>query len=139
MDMKIKAWGNIPKKAHPFDAGYDLEAAQHQVIAPGDWTLVKTGTHISLPEGYVGYVCSRSGLALKYGVSALNSPGVIDATYTGDVGVILHNAGKEPFTVQKGDRIAQLVIQAVSLAVLVESEPVDGTTRGANGFGSTGV
>lgn len=137
--MKIKAWGNIPKKAHPFDAGFDLEAAQHRVIQPGGWTLVKTGTHVDIPPGFVGYVCSRSGLALKRGVSVLNAPGVVDTGYHGDVGVILHNVGNEPFTVQKGDRIAQLVIQAVSLAVLVESEPVDGTTRGANGFGSTGV
>lgn len=137
--MEIKVGGNIPKKAHPFDAGYDLEAAQHRVIMPGDWTLVKTGTHVDIPPGFVGYVCSRSGLALKYGVSVMNSPGVIDSGYLGDVGVILHNAGKEPFTVNKGDRIAQLVIQAVSLAVLVEGEPEGTSERGGNGFGSTGV
>lgn len=137
--MIIKAWGNIPKKAHPFDAGFDLEAAQVRTIAPGGWALVKTGTHVDIPPGFVGYVCSRSGLALKHGVSVLNSPGVVDSGYTGDVGVILHNSGKEAFTVQKGDRIAQLVIQGVTPAVLVESVPPEDSARGANGFGSTGV
>lgn len=129
--------GTEPTRAHPGDAGYDLRAAQHRIIQPGDWTLIATGTRVAMPDSMAGFVHSRSGLALRHGVSVLNGPGVIDAGYRGDIGVILHNAGREPFEVQKGDRIAQIVFQRVEHPVLV-ADDLDSGSRGDAGFGSTG-
>lgn len=129
--------GSEPTRAHPGDAGYDLRAAQHRIIQPGEWTLIKTGTRVAMPDNMAGFVHSRSGLALKHGVFVPNGPGVIDAGYRGDVGVILYNAGREPFTVQKGDRIAQLVFQRVEHPVFV-ADDLDAGSRGDAGFGSTG-
>lgn len=123
-------------------AGMDLRAAVPEeapvVLAPGGRALIPTGLKIALPAGYEAQVRPRSGLALKYGVTCLNSPGTIDSDYRGEVGVILANLGSDSFTIRRGERIAQLVIAAHARAELVEVEALDETARGAGGFGSTG-
>lgn len=128
-----------PQYQHPDDSGMDLHAYADLCINPGDRALVKTGIAIAVPRGHEAQVRPRSGLALKHGVTVLNTPGTIDRNYRGEIGVILINHGSEYFHVKKGDRIAQLVICPVD-KVLVEL--VDGlppTIRGTDGFGSTGV
>lgn len=137
--------GQAPTRAHEDDAGLDLrydDQGETVVLQPGQRHLFPTRTKIALPRGTVGYVCPRSGLALKHGITVLNAPGVVDASYRGDVGVILLNTDlTEPFTVQPGDRIAQLSVHELSKFDLVETEilPDPETARGAKGFGSTGV
>jgi dUTP pyrophosphatase len=122
-------------------AGMDLHAAveTEEVIAPGRWALIPAGIKIAVPAGYEAQVRPRSGLALRHGVTLLNTPGTIDADYRGPVAVIVHNAGGEPFVVRRGDRIAQLVIAPVRRAELVEVSAVDDTERAEGGFGHTGV
>jgi dUTP pyrophosphatase len=123
-------------------AGLDLRAALPDGplrLEPGERLLVPTGLVLELPEGTEGQVRPRSGLALRHGVTLLNTPGTIDADYRGEVGVILINHGREAFTVTHGDRIAQLVVAAVLQAEIVEATELSDTTRGADGFGSTGV
>lgn len=123
-------------------AGLDLIAATPQgdivVIAPGERAAIPTGVSLELPAGFEAQVRPRSGLALRYGVTVLNSPGTIDADYRGEVQALLVNLGKEPFEVKRGDRIAQLVIQRVERVELVFCEELSQTARGAKGFGSTG-
>ena len=109
------------------------------VLAPGSHAIIPTGFAIALPPGYEAQVRPRSGLAAKNGVTVLNSPGTIDADYRGEVGVILINHGKEPFTVTRGMRIAQLVVAPVSTVHWHETDELPTTERGAGGFGSTGV
>lgn len=137
--MQVIAEGNIPKKQHQADAGFDLEANANIRIPVGSWTLVPTGTRLQIPEGYVGKVCSRSGLALKHGVAVLNAPGIVDAGYQGDVGVVLINHGVEPFEVKKGERIAQLLIEKLPEVSIVGGEIQSPSDRGEGGFGSTGT
>lgn len=136
--ITIKVEGNIPKKAHDSDAGYDLVSDMDCVIQPRLTALISTGTKLELPPGYEGQVRSRSGLAYRKSVFVLNSPGTIDPDYRGDVGVILQNLSTEPFVIKKGDRIAQLVIGKIVESEMVQ-ESINETKRGANGFGSTGV
>jgi len=121
-------------------SGMDLHAAveAEQVIAPGRWALISTGIRVAVPEGYEAQVRPRSGLALRHGVTALNTPGTIDSDYRGPVGVILANFGSVPFAVRRGDRIAQLVIAPVCRAELVEVAALDDTARSQGGFGHTG-
>jgi dUTP pyrophosphatase len=123
-------------------AGMDLRAAVPDdapvTLAPGTRALVPTGLKIALPPGHEAQVRPRSGLALKHGVTCLNSPGTIDADYRGEVGVILINHGSDPFVVRRGERIAQMVVAPVLQVALVEAEALDETARGAGGFGSTG-
>lgn len=123
-------------------AGMDLRAAVPAdtplVIAPGSRALVPTGLTIAVPPGYEAQVRPRSGLALKFGVTCLNSPGTIDSDYRGEVGVILANTGAEPFTINRGDRIAQMVIAAYETIAWAEVSSLDETRRGQGGFGSTG-
>ena len=123
-------------------AGMDLRAAvaedQPLTLAPGARALVPTGLKIALQPGYEAQVRPRSGLALKHGLTCLNSPGTIDSDYRGEIGVILANLGAEPFVVRRGERIAQLVIAAYAQAMLEEVTALDETARGAGGFGSTG-
>lgn len=123
-------------------AGMDLRAAVEEnlpvILAPGARALVPTGLKIALEPGYEAQVRPRSGLALKHGVTCLNSPGTIDSDYRGEVGVILINHGQEPFVIRRGERIAQLVVARHEQAALVEVEALDETARGAGGFGSTG-
>ena len=123
-------------------SGLDLVAAipanSSIIIEPGARELVPTGLAIELPGGYEAQVRPRSGLALKSGVTVLNSPGTIDADYRGEISVILINLGAEPFEISRGDRIAQMVIAPVTHARLVETTDIEATARGAGGFGSTG-
>ena len=128
----------LPSYAHPGDAGMDVRSVEDLVIPAGGRALVHTGLVAVIPEGYELQVRSRSGLALKSGVAVLNSPGTVDAGYRGEVGVILINLGAEPFVVEKGMKIAQLVVARVTRAEIVEVASVDETDRGAGGFGSTG-
>ena len=129
----------LPAYAHPGDAGMDLCSVQSLVIPPGGRALVPTGLAMALPSGYEAQVRPRSGLALKRGVTVLNTPGTIDEGYRGEVGVILANFGDSDFVVEKGDRIAQMVIAPVTRAEIVEIDEMDSTDRGTGGFGSTGV
>ena len=129
----------LPAYASGGAAGMDIVAAEDGVLPPGARQAVATGFAIAIPDGYEVQVRPRSGLALKHGVTCLNTPGTIDSDYRGEVKVILANLGTEPFIITRGDRIAQLVPAAVTRAELVETEALDDTTRGAGGFGSTGV
>lgn len=129
----------VPTYAHAGDAGADLRAAEAMTIPAGARATVKTGVSIALPDGYVGLVHPRSGLAAKHGITVLNAPGTVDAGYRGEVAVTLLNTGTEPFPVAIGDRIAQLVVQAVEIADFVAVETLPGTHRGEGGFGSTGT
>jgi len=128
-----------PTYAHPGDAGADLVARTEVVLAPGERALVPTGIAIALPDGYVALVHPRSGLATKHGITIVNAPGTVDAGYRGEIAVTLLNTDpRETFTVHRGDRIAQLVIQQVSRARFVRAETLPGSHRGAGGFGSSG-
>lgn len=139
MPTPINHTGPAPVKAHPTDAGYDLTATVMQVLEPGQRALIPTGLHIDLPAGTVGYVCSRSGLAAIHGITVLNAPGVIDPGYTGEMLVNLINLGAEPYTVQCGDRIAQLIIHKTVDVDWQHVAEFEETQRGNNGHGSTGA
>jgi dUTP pyrophosphatase len=130
----------LPSRATPGSAGYDLCAAVRDelVIAPGDRVLVPTGFCIAIPAGYEGQIRPRSGLALKHGILVPNAPGTIDADYRGELKIILLNTDEKPFTVRRGDRIAQLVIAAVAAAEFREVAELTATSRGQRGFGHTG-
>ena len=128
----------LPAYATAHAAGLDVVAAEDVTLAPGARHAVATGFTIAIPEGYEVQVRPRSGLALKHGITCLNTPGTIDADYRGEVKVILANLGTEPFEVKRGERIAQLVPAAVQRAAFAEVEELDETARGAGGFGSTG-
>lgn len=136
---KLDSTAIIPQRATPLSAGFDLHAIKDGFINPGRRDLAKTGLAMAIPHGYAGLICPRSGLALKHGVTVLNAPGIIDADYRGDVGVVLYNTGAETFHWKKGDRIAQLVLVRLMLTDMHEVESLDETSRGAGGFGSTGV
>lgn len=126
--------------AHPGDAGIDLRADNDCVLWPGERKVLNTGLSIALPEGYAAFVMPRSGLAVNHGITVLNSPGVVDSGYRGEIKVPLFNTDKsQAFKVKEGDRIAQLVIMPVTNAVLRKVNSLGETERGANGFGSTGV
>ncbi len=131
----------LPKYATADSAGLDLLAAVDapQTLAPGARTLVPTGLSIALPSGHEAQVRPRSGLALKNGVTVLNSPGTIDADYRGEVGVVLINLGSEPFEISRGLRIAQMVVAPVTRLAWEEREELPETARGAGGYGSTGT
>jgi dUTP pyrophosphatase len=129
----------LPAYAHDGDAGLDLYAAETVTLAPGARAAVGTGIAVALPVGHAGFVVPRSGLALRHGVSLVNTPGLIDAGYRGEIRVVLVNHDPErSVTLARGDRIAQLVIQRVEIVQLVEVESLPESPRGAGGFGSTG-
>ena len=129
----------LPAYAHPGDAGADLFAAEEVEIAPGARAAVRTGLAIALPQGYVGLVHPRSGLAARLGVTVLNAPGTVDAGYRGEILVILINHDRDnSVKISRGDRIAQLVVQRVEQAVFAVVDTLDDTSRGAGGHGSTG-
>ena len=127
------------RSAHPGDAGMDIRSIEELTIAPGERSLVHTGLVMMLPPGYEAQVRPRSGLALKNGVTVLNAPGTIDEGYRGEIGVILANFGTEPFKVEKGAKIAQIVVAPCTRADIVETTETDTTERGEGGFGSTGI
>ena len=128
----------LPAYATAHAAGLDVVSAEDVTLAPGARHAVATGFAIAIPEGFEVQVRPRSGLALKNGITCLNTPGTIDADYRGEVKVILANLGSEPFAVKRGERIAQLVPAAVQRATFAEVTELDETARGAGGFGSTG-
>jgi dUTP pyrophosphatase len=128
----------LPSYATSGSAGMDLRSAEALTLKPGARALVATGIAIALPDQFEGQVRPRSGLAVKYGVTVLNSPGTIDADYRGEIKVPLINLGTEDFIIARGDRIAQMVMAAVVLAELIEVETLDETVRGVGGFGSSG-
>jgi dUTP pyrophosphatase len=128
----------VPERAYTGDAGLDLAACERVELAPGDRALVPTGLAVAIPEGYAGFVQPRSGLAVKHGISIVNTPGLIDSGYRGELQVALLNTdAREPFVVEPGMRIAQLVILPVPEVELVEVDELPTTERGARGFGST--
>ena len=127
-----------PTRAHSTDAGLDLHSLQSATIPPGGRELISTGVRVSIPPGYVGLVCPRSGLAHRAGLTVLNAPGIIDAGYTGEIKVNLHNTDCMAQRVDAGDRIAQLVIAPIPDAHLVQVDTLESTERGSNGHGSTG-
>ena len=131
----------LPAKMSEWAAGFDLHAAVREplVLRPGERALVPTGFCMSMPPDLEAQVRPRSGLALKHGITCLNSPGTIDADYRGEVKVLLINLGQEPFTINRGERIAQLVFQRVPEVRLAETDELPDSARGAGGFGHTGV
>lgn len=131
----------LPRYMSGGSSGMDLYAAvdEDTVIDPGGFRLVPTGIHLQLPAGYEGQVRPRSGLAAKYGVTVLNTPGTIDSDYRGEIKIILINLGREPFVIKRGDRIAQLVISRYERVELVPAECLEDSERGTGGFGHTGI
>jgi dUTP pyrophosphatase len=130
----------LPSYAYEGDAGLDLRAAEDVLLRPFERHLVSTGLAVAIPDGYAGFVQPRSGLAIKQGLSILNTPGLVDAHYRGELKIIAINLDPStPIQIHKGDRIAQLVIQSVPNVRLVEVAELDATDRGSGGFGSSGV
>ena len=127
-----------PRCAHPGDAGLDLYARYPAVLAPGERAAVATGVAVAIPPGSVGLVTPRSGLAARNGVGVVNSPGLIDAGYRGEIRVVLINHGRELFEIARGDRIAQLLVVPCSAPEVELVEQLDETERGSDGFGSSG-
>jgi len=134
---------DLPEYQTDQSAGMDLRAAIAEntpvMIPPGEWRLVPVGIAIALPDGYEAQVRPRSGLAAKKGITCLNTPGTVDADYRGEIRVNLINHGKEPFVVQRGDRIAQMIVAPVTQASWHVTDRLDETERGTGGFGSTGI
>ncbi len=139
--LRLPHGTSLPLPAYATDgaAGMDVVAAEDLTLAPGARAAVATGFALAIPQGFEVQVRPRSGLALKYGVTCLNTPGTIDSDYRGEVKIILANLGQDPFVIARGDRIAQLVPAAVQRAALHEVDALDATARGDGGFGSTGV
>jgi dUTP pyrophosphatase len=130
----------LPKQAYAGDAGLDLSACERHELSPGERAMVGTGLAVEIPDGYAGFVQPRSGLAAAHGITVLNTPGLIDSGYRGEVKVILLNTDRaETFVIEPGMRIAQLVIQAVEEVELVEAEELAASERGARGHGSSQV
>lgn len=136
---KLDAGAMLPQYAHEGDAGMDVFSNEDTVIEPGDSKLVRTGIAIELPDSTEAQVRPRSGLAAKFGITVLNTPGTIDTGYRGEVGIILINHGKKSFHVEKGARIAQMVVKPVLRVQVAEVAELSDTKRGAGGFGSTGM
>ncbi len=136
-----KSGFHLPSYATEGSAGVDLMANIDSVLTlkPGNRALIPTGLYISLPKGYEAQVRPRSGLALKYGITVLNTPGTIDSDYTGEIGVILINLGSEPFIIHRGDKVAQMVINKFESAEFIQVEELEKTERGEGGFGHTGI
>jgi dUTP pyrophosphatase len=128
----------LPSRAYAGDAGLDLAAAEGAVLAPGERAVVGTGLAVAVPEGHAAFVQPRSGLAARHGITIVNAPGLVDSGYRGEVMVVLLNTGDEPFAVEPGMRIAQLVVLPVAPAEPVEVDELPGTERGERGHGSSG-
>ncbi|MDR1581603.1 MAG: dUTP diphosphatase [Synergistaceae bacterium] len=144
VEIKIKrdvSARDIPLPSYATDgaAGMDLRASENVELLPGERSSVRTGLYLEIPYGWEGQVRPRSGLAHKYGVTLLNSPGTIDSDYRGEIRVILINFGQETFSVKKGDRIAQIIFSRHGRTELIEKEEISGTERADGGFGSTGI
>ena len=128
----------LPTYARAGDAGLDLQAAEAMTLEPGARALIPTGLAVAIPSGYAGFVLPRSGLALRHGLTLLNTPGLIDAGYRGEVKVLLINHARTPVTIARGERIAQFVLQRIEHAELIEVQELPPSERGTGGFGSTG-
>jgi len=129
----------MPRYQHAGDAGLDLPSRVDALLQPGERATVPTGIAVAIPEGYAGFVLPRSGLAAKHGISLVNSPGLVDSGYRGEMAIVMINTDqREPFQIKRGDRIAQLVILRVEEAQVIATELLDDTSRGEGGFGSTG-
>lgn len=135
--QRVHPDATVPKYAHDGDAGMDLHSCENYILKPGDKVLVSTGICMAIPEGYVGLIWDRSGLAAKNSIHVL--AGVVDSGYRGEVCVVLKNLGDEEFEVTKNMRVAQMLIQSVSSVIVEESDSLDKTDRDKNGFGSTGT
>lgn len=137
---RLDPFVELPTYAYAGDAGLDLRANEDVTLAPHERRLISTGLAVAIPEGFAGFVQPRSGLALKQGLSMANTPGLVDSHYRGELKVCAVNLDDEhPITIERGERIAQLVIQRVPTVRLVEVDELDETDRGAGGFGSSGV
>lgn len=139
-ELKIKKLDElamVPTKANETDAGYDLYSIEDINITPSERSLVRTGISMAIPRGYVGLIWPRSGLAVKHGIDVL--AGVVDSGYRGEVCVVLQNHGDKIYQIRKGDRIAQILFQEISSFNVYTVEDLDGSDRGASGFGSTGA
>ena len=129
----------MPRYQHEGDAGLDLPSRVDLVLEPGERATIPTGIAVAIPRGYAGFVLPRSGLASRHGIALVNSPGLVDSGYRGEMAIVMINTDKhEAFHIRRGDRIAQLVIQKVVEAVTVQIDNLDSTSRGEGGFGSTG-
>ena len=137
--QRLRPEALLPARSYDGDAGFDLHAAEAALLEPGQRASVGTGIAIEIPAGHAGLVLPRSGLAARHGVTVLNTPGTVDADYRGEIQVILINFGDAPYVVQRGARIAQLVIAPVLHATLSEDQELAGSKRGSGGFGSTGT
>lgn len=140
INIKIKCQEDLmPIYATKSSAGADLKSSEDGEIKPSEIKLIKTGVFLEIPDGYEAQIRPRSGLALKYGVTMVNSPGTIDSDYRGEIGIIMINHGKETFSYKRGDRIAQIVFAKVTQCNFINSENLSVTERGTGGFGHTGV
>lgn len=140
MELKVKlADGTpLPRHAKPGDAGLDLTSTKTVNVRPGETQKVGTGVRAEIPEGYVGLIAPRSGLASKYGITLANTPSVIDSGYRGEIMLALHNMGSKGYTVHAGERVAQMIVLGFATCECVEVDELDDTERGEGGFGSTG-
>ena len=142
IDLRIKLLDDgipLPRYQHAGDAGLDLPSRVDLIIEPGERAMVPTGIAVAIPDGYAGFVLPRSGLASRHGIALVNSPGLVDSGYRGEMSVVMINTDKhEAFHIKRGDRIAQLVIQKVEDVSIIRVDELDETSRGAGGFGSTG-
>jgi dUTP pyrophosphatase len=136
---RLRADAHLPSRAHPWDAGLDLVAVEPLTLAPGARGVVATGIAVAIPEGWAGLVVPRSGLARRQGLTLTNAPGLIDAGYRGEIQVLMINLGDQPYTVRRGDRIAQMIVAPVVRAELREVDALGDSRRGPGGFGHTGV
>jgi dUTP pyrophosphatase len=134
---RLRPDAHIPDQAYDGDAGFDLSACDHVVLRPGERAVVATGLAVEIPDGYAGFVQPRSGLAARYGIGIVNSPGLIDSGYRGEIQVVLLNTGAEIFSVEPGMRVAQLVVLPVATVRLVEVDELAASERGTRGFGSS--
>ncbi len=138
--LRLHPYAKLPVRAHAGDAGYDLHALEPVALEPGERAMVRTGLAIELAPGHAGWVVPRSGLAYSHGLALVNAPGLIDASYRGEVRVLLLNTDRATrATLEAGDRIAQLVVMAVAAPDVLEVTELSASARGAGGFGSTGA
>ena len=135
---KLRDDAELPSQAYEGDAGFDLAACEDVTLEPGERAVVPTGIAVEIPEGYAGFVQPRSGLAARHGIGIVNSPGLIDSGYRGEIRIVLVNLDpREPYTVERGARVAQLVIAPVASVRIVEAAELAASERGARGFGSS--
>jgi dUTP pyrophosphatase len=134
---RLRPDAHIPEQAYDGDAGLDLAACDHVMLGPGERAVVPTGLAVEIPDGYAGFVQPRSGLAARHGIGIVNSPGLIDSGYRGEIRIVLLNTSREAFSVEPGMRVAQLVVVPVAAVRLIEVDELASSDRGVQGFGSS--